>query len=191
MAMFFTAPLPSAAEHRLWSFWRKALASVGATMLLSVAVASLSGPAIGQQKTLKDQLVGAWTYVSVDTVRPDGSRTAMYGPNPQGIAIFDVGGHYALVNARSGLSKFASSNRLLGSPEEYKAVVQGTIAHFGRYTVNEADKTITFHIETSTFPNWNGLEQKRPFSLTGDELKWTTPVASGGGSGEIVLKRAK
>ena len=82
-------------------------------------------------------------------------------------------------------------HRMQGSPEEYKAVVQGTIAHFGRYTVNEVDKTITFHIETSTFPNWNGLEQKRPFSLVSDELRWTTPAASGGGSGEIVLKRAK
>jgi hypothetical protein len=191
MVMLFTAQLSSAGDRRLWSFWRRTLASTAAMMLLSVAVTSLSGSAIGEQKTLKDQLIGAWTYVSVDTVRPDGSRTAMYGPNPQGIAIFEAGGHYALVNARSGLSKFASSNRMQGSPEEYKAVVQGTMAHFGRYTVNEADKTITFHIETSTFPNWNGLEQKRPFSLSGDELKWTTPVASGGGSGEIVLKRAK
>jgi hypothetical protein len=77
-----------------------------------------------------------------------------------------------------------------GTPEEYKAVVQGMNAHFGRYTVNETDKTITFHIETSTFPNWNGIEQKRPFTLTGDELKWTT-AASGGGTAEVVLKRAK
>ena len=75
-----------------------------------------------------------------------------------------------------------------GSPEEYKAVVQGSIAHFGTYTVNEADRTITFHIQTSTFPNWNGAVQKRPFTLKGDELKWTTPAASGGGSGEVVLR---
>lgn len=52
--------------------------------------------------------------------------------------------------------------------------------------------TITFRIQTSTFPNWNGVEQKRPFSLAGDELKWTTtPAASGGGLGEVVLKWAK
>jgi Lipocalin-like domain len=56
--------------------------------------------------------------------------------------------------------------------------------------VNDADKTITFHIETSTFPNWNGTEQKRPFTVTGDELKWTT-AASSGGSAEVVLKRAQ
>ena len=161
------------------------------TTLLFLGVAVLSGDAVGQQKTLKEQLVGAWTYGSVDTVRPDGSRVPMYGPNPHGVAIFDGNGRYALVNARSGLPKFASNNRMEGSPEEYKAVVQGSIAHFGRYTVNEADKTITFHIDTSTFPNWNGVEQRRPFTVTGDELRWTTPAASGGGSGEVVLKRAK
>jgi hypothetical protein len=78
-----------------------------------------------------------------------------------------------------------------GSADENKAVVQGTIAHFGTYTVNEADRSITFHIETSTFPNWNGTEQKRPISVTGDELKWVTPASTGAGSAEVVLTRAK
>ncbi len=115
----------------------------------------------------------------------------MYGPNPQGLVIFDGNGHYALVNARADQPKIASNNRMEGTPEEYKAIVQGSIAHFGRYTRNEADKTITFQIQTSTFPNWNGTVQKRPFILMGDELRWTTPAASGGGSGEVVLRRAK
>lgn len=161
-----------------------------ATALLFLGISLQSANAIGQN-SLNEQLAGAWTYVSVDTVRPDGSRTPMYGPNPQGLVIFDGHGHYALVNSRIDLPKYASKDRMQGTPEEYKAVVQGSIAHFGRYTINEADKTITFHIDTSTFPNWNGVEQRRPFSLSGDNLKWTTPAASGGGSGEVVLKRAR
>jgi lipocalin-like protein len=188
--MPLTATLLAAAKHRLRVSWRDAVASACTTTLLLVAAAPLSATAIAQQRTLRDQLIGAWTYVTVDAVRPDGTRTPMFGPHPQGIVIFDASGRYALINARSGLSKFASNNRTEGSPEEYKAVVQGSIAHFGSYTVNDADKTITFHIETSTFPNWNGVEQKRPFTLIGDELRWTTPTASVGGSGEIVLKRA-
>ncbi|WP_242431882.1 lipocalin-like domain-containing protein [Burkholderia sp. Bp9031] len=149
-----------------------------------------SGAALSQQ-SLDQQLAGAWTYVSVDTVRPDGSRTPMYGPNPHGLVIFDGHGHYALVNSRGDLPKYVSNDRMKGSAEEYRAVVQGSIAHFGTYVVNEADKTITFRIDTSTFPNWNGVEQRRPFVLSGDELRWTTPAASGGGSGEVVLRRAK
>lgn len=158
--------------------------------LLFLGVALCSREAVGQQKTLQEEIVGTWTYVSVDTVGTDGSRAPIYGPDPQGIASFDRDGHYILLTARRGQAKFASGNRMKGTPEEYKAVVQGSIAHFGTYAVNEADKTITFHIETSTFPNWNGTEQKRPFTLTGDELRWTTP-ASSGGSAEVVLKRAR
>ena len=158
--------------------------------LMFLGVALPSGDAVGQEKMLKDQIVGTWTYVAVDTVSPDGSRVPMYGPNPQGLASFDGNGRYILLTARPGLPKFASNNRMEGTPEEYKAVVQGSNAHFGRYTVNEADKTITFHIENSTFPNWNGAEQKRPLTITGDELKWTT-AGSSGGLAEVVLKRAK
>lgn len=169
---------------------RHSTLALAAVALLFPGVAGLSGDAVGQEKTLKEQLVGTWTYVSVDTVNPDGSRVPMYGPNPQGLASFDGNGRYILLTARSGQPRFASNNRMEGTPEEYKAVVQGSIAHFGRYTVNETDKTITFHIETSTFPNWNGAEQKRPFTLTGDELKWTT-AGSSGGMAEVVLKRAK
>jgi hypothetical protein len=115
----------------------------------------------------------------------------MFGPDPQGLAIFADNGRYVvLLTTRTGQPTFASNNRMEGTPEENKAVVQGSIAHFGRYTVNHAEKTITFHIEASTFPNWNGVEQKRPFTLTVDELKWTT-AASSGGSAEVILKRAK
>lgn len=149
-----------------------------------------SGLALGQP-SLDQQLAGAWKYVSVDTVRPDGSRTPMYGPNPQGLVIFDGHGHYALVNARGDLPKYGSNDRMKGNADEYRAVGQGSIAHFGTYVINEADKTITFRIDASTFPNWNGVVQRRPFALSGDELRWTTPAASGGGSGEVVLKRAK
>ena len=159
-------------------------------VLLFLGVALPLGDAVGQEKTLKEQIVGTWTYVSVDTVSLDGSRVPMYGPNPQGLASFDRDGCYILLTSHSGLPKFASNNRMEGTPEEYKAVVQGSIAHFGRYTVNEADKTITFYIENSTFPNWNGTEQKRPLFITGDELKWTT-AGSSGGLAEVVLKRAK
>jgi len=151
----------------------------------------LPGTAVGQKKSLKEQIVGTWKYVSVDNVKPDGSRAPLFGPNPQGRATFDSKGNYVLMTSRAGQPKFASNDRNQGTDDEYKAVVKGSIAHFGRYEVNEAEKTITFKIETSTFPNWNGTSQKRPFSISGDELKWVTPSASSGGSAEVVLKRAE
>lgn len=167
----------------------------GLSLALPALMCLISGlaasEAIGQQKSLQDQVVGTWSYVSVDVVQPDGKRVPLFGPHPRGLAVFDRSGHYILMTARDGQQRFASTNRMEGSADENKAVVQGTIAHFGTYTVNEADRSITFHIETSTFPNWNGTEQKRPISVTGDELKWVTPASTGAGSAEVVLTRAK
>ena len=71
-------------------------------------------------------------------------------------------------------------NRLQGTPEEYKAAVHGCNPHWGRYAVT-SDGAIVFKIEHAMFPNWEGMEQKRPFSISGDELRYKVPAASGGG----------
>ena len=56
--------------------------------------------------------------------------------------------------------------------------MQGSIAYFGTYLVNEADKVITAKIEGSTFPNQvGGADDRRIItSLTADELKFTNPA---------------
>jgi hypothetical protein len=147
-----------------------------------------------QQKSLKDQLVGTWNVLIVDDVHPDGSHVPAYGPNPIGTVLFGADGRYSLQIMRAAIPKFASNNRLKGTPEENKAVVQGMISHFGTYSVNEADKTFTIRIEGSSFPNWGGTQQKRLItSLTaGDELTWTNPTPSSGAvRTELAWKWAK
>ncbi len=58
--------------------------------------------------------------------------------------------------------------------------------------MSETDKTVATHVEGGTFPNWIGTDQKRPFTISGDELKWTTPTTSlGSGTALDVWKRAK
>src|SRR5262249_354217 len=159
------------------------------TLLLGAVMSlALSAPTYSQSAS---DVVCTWHYVSAETVSAGGKRSPTFGPNPKGIVVFEANGRYALIVTRSDQPKFASNNRLQGTPEENKAIVQGSISHFGTYAVNEADKTIVFHIQTSTFPNWDGAEQKRPFTISGDELKYTVPTASAGGKAEVVLKRIK
>ena len=74
---------------------------------------------------------------------------------------------------------------------ENKAVVQGSIATFGTYTVDETKKTYTLKFEGSSFPNRAETEQTRAFTIAADELKVTNPSTSVGGSSELVYKRAK
>jgi Lipocalin-like domain len=173
---------------------RLAILTASTVSLLILGISLPAGNAVAQQKSLKEQLVGTWKLVSSHNVRNDGSKIDVYGPNANGIVIYTSDGHFALVNTRSDLPKFASNSRDRGTPEEYKAVVQGSIAYFGTYTVNEADKVITAQIEGSTFPNAiGGPDQKRIITfLTADELKFTNPAAtSRGGTLELVWKRAK
>jgi len=86
-------------------------------------------PAAAQQKTLKEQLVGTWTFVSSTTKLPDGSPS--FGSDPKGLIIFTEDGRYSNQIHRSDLPKFASKNRLQGTPDENKAVVQGSVSSFG------------------------------------------------------------
>jgi Lipocalin-like domain len=86
--------------------------------------------------------------------------------------------------------KFASNNRLQGTPEENKAAVHGCNPHWGRYAVTE-DGAILFKIAHAMFANWEGTEQKRLYTIKGDELTYKVPTASGGGTAQLVWKRAK
>jgi len=61
----------------------------------------------------------------------------------------------------------------------------------GTYSQNRADNTLTFKVESSTFPNWNGTQQTRMIvTLSQDELKYITPTASSGGVGTVTWRRA-
>jgi hypothetical protein len=51
---------------------RSNVVSYSAVALLGLA--TVTGNALGQQKPLKEQIVGSWTYAANETVRPDGSR---------------------------------------------------------------------------------------------------------------------
>jgi lipocalin-like protein len=152
---------------------------------------SFALPTYAQQA---NDLVDAWTLVSI-TLEKDGKKTDFYGPNPQGQLIYDATGHFSVIITRSDLPKFASDNRVAGTPEENKAIVQGSLASFGTYSVNETDKTYTQHVESCTFPNWNGTDQKYSFDISGDELSLQVvsgPLTSiGTGTAYVVWKCAK
>ena len=154
--------------------------SLGITFCATAAVAQIS----------KDQVIGTWTLTAVKNILTDGTSTDSFGPSPRGTATFDGKGRFSIIIMRSDHPKFASNNRATGSADENKAVVQGSIAYFGTYSV--VDKVIIEKVEGGTWPNWVGTEQKRPIiSLTGDETKLSTPAASIGGTAENTYKRIK
>jgi hypothetical protein len=146
-----------------------------------IAICGLTATSASAQSA-KD-LVGTWKLES-NVLDQNGVKTDQFGPSPNGVLFFESNGRYALVITRADLPKFPGSGRSSGTPEDNKAVVNGSIGHFGTYAVE--DNAIVFKVEHSTFPNWDGGVQKRPLTLKGDELSFFVATASAGGGTSVV-----
>jgi len=158
-------------------------------LILATLAALALHPSIGMAQT--SPLVGTWTLTAADVIRPDGTRTEDYGPHPRGQAVFTADGHYSVEIFRGDRLKFASNDRLRGTPEEYKDASLSMSTHFGTYSVDPVNGTITFRITSASFPNLDGATQVRPFTLTGDELTWRVPPRPDGSVPVSTFKRAR
>jgi hypothetical protein len=161
--------------------------------LIAQTVAMREGLLFAQQTPRDPMLVGAWQLLRVDNVYADGRREALYGAHPHGMLMFDAQGRYSLQIFSQERIRFALNDKARGSAQEYQAAVQGSNAHFGEYAIDAATHSIRFRIAQASFPNWEGTEQKRSFTLIGDELKYTVPVPTTGanGTGEVVWQRIR
>jgi hypothetical protein len=129
---------------------------------------------------------GTYRFMS-ETRETNGTVVDIAGND--GRLVLDAHGNYVFTTIKTDLPKIVSNNRMTASPDEARQIVSGSLAHFGRYTVS--GNTLVFTVDRASFPNWNGIEQKRVFTLAGDELKYNLPVASGGGSVTLTWQRIK
>lgn len=160
-------------------------------ILAVVSVLSiLTGEAVAGQSA-QDQFVGTWSLVSIRYVRPDGAAIEPFGPHAKGMLVFD-GTHFSTEVMAGELPKFRSNNRMIGTPEEYEAISHGVVAYFGTYTVDETASVVTLHIERSSFPNWEGTDQKRKFSFSKNELRYSaaSTTANPAEAAELVWRKA-
>jgi hypothetical protein len=160
--------------------------------VVALGLAMLPTGAVSQQGSLKQQLVGAWTLVSIIATDKAGNKSDRRGPNPKGLLIFDASGRYSILTSRAELPNFAVDNVNQGSAEENKAVMTGMIANVGTWSVDEKTKTITTNVEAGSFPNLNGKTQTRVISsLTPDELRYVNGASVSGTVDEATWRRAK
>ena len=130
------------------------------SVITALGLALLPGSALAQQKSLKEQLVGTWTLVSVVNIRPDGTKFDPTDGKALGLMMYDGNSNFSFLNIRSDIPKLASNNRQKGTTDEYKAVAEGVLSYFGRYSIDEAGKFLIQHVVSSSFPNFNGADRK-------------------------------
>ncbi len=133
-------------------------------------------------KTLRQQLVGSWDQVISEVTMPDGKKSFPFGEKPNGTIMFTEDGRFVQVHIASGIPKVAANNRTAGTADENKAIVGGSIALFGTYTVDEDKKLVIFTVKASTFPNWDGaVQQRKIVVLSATEFVNENPGGSVGG----------
>lgn len=150
----------------------------------SIAIAQLPGNS-------KVDIAGTYTLVTVDNILADGTRVHLYGDKPQGLLIFDKLGNYSLQIMSLERPKFALGDKAKGTDEENREAIKGCNTHFGTFNIDADKQIITFNISHALFPNWEGISQKRPFTLSKGLFKYSVPSPTTGGTvtGEVVWKK--
>ena len=132
-------------------------------------------PPSAQGQSLKEQLLGTWTLVSWTQVVGDVEEPGLLGRDPVGQFIFAPDGHMCFSAMRRTRSKLAGPGPQAGTPEEKAAAYDGYVGYCGRYDVSEEERSVTFRLELSSFPNWTGTTQKRFVEVSGTRLRVNTP----------------
>jgi hypothetical protein len=147
-------------------------------LVLIVCSAFLANPLYSQAKPAaasRDQLVGAWRLVSIETVRPNGEVIfPFYGKHPEGLIMYDGSGWISvqIVSDPAPKAPAASSREsvLAAAPAEKARAFDGYYAYYGTWTFDAANSTVTHHIQQSLTPGERGEDAVRHFVLDGDRL---------------------
>ncbi len=128
----------------------------------------------------RQRLIGSWRHIGATV---NGKPRPGRGERPKGIIIYDAHGYMACqVAPDREVSK--AGDKPTG--EEAIAALDGHIAYFGTYTVDEQARTVTHHRDGSVQPGDKGAVV-RGYEFVGDRLI-LRPV---GTSMEVVWERIK
>jgi len=115
----------------------RALFGVTTTIAL---IGAVSAPALAQQ-SLHSQLEGVWKVTADYDQFTDGHKRNPMGNNPQGMAGFTPSGTF--------IFELMSGDRSAKSGTGPVDPVGPAIAFFATYTVDEQNKTYTYHVQTA------------------------------------------
>ncbi len=143
--------------------------------------------------TESDKFIGAWRLVSAGFQSEDGSvAQSPYGPEPEGILMYDAQGSMSAQLANKNRSAFAVADRMAGTPGEIKAAFESYQAYYGHYKIDEREQMVTHTVTQALLPNWVGTKQRRYYKFKDGRLILRTPPMTIGGksvTGELVWEK--
>lgn len=115
-------------------------------------------------------LVGSWRLVSCVEHGADGNVSYPMGTDAIGQLNYDSAGRMSAQLVERGQPRFAEEDLRRATDTEKAAAWSRYFGYFGTYTVDEGARTVTHHIEGSSFPNLVGTDQVRTFRLDDGRL---------------------
>ena len=122
----------------------------------------------------RDLLLGIWKLLSYEFRLSDGIVIRPMGQGVKGILMYDASGWMSLQIFDPERPKFTTNDWMSGTPEEAKAALDGLMAYYGTWEVNEQKGTVIHHVEGSSFPNWCGIDREQFFELKKNHLTLMT-----------------
>lgn len=140
----------------------------------TLLLASILLPAQPQPDKLADRFLGAWRLVSVQG-HPAGLPD-FYDNQPSGILMYDRSGWMSVQIANHGnRPAWPRSGRQFHSVSSARTTAEKAgafdtyIAYYGKYTLDPVAGTVTHHLEDSSIPGSQGIDNVRYFEFQGDD----------------------
>jgi hypothetical protein len=149
-------------------------------LLIGIGLGLLAMQAWAGAPALKEQLVGTWTLVGTE-VSAAGSKPVPVDAPASGILVFTGDGRFAQIQLVAGVARAQSRSRVRGVEDDGEgATATESIATFGTYAVDDAARTVTYNVQSSTVAGWEGTTQTRAIqSVTVQELRLGGSPAAG------------
>ena len=147
--------------------------------VLAFAAASVATPPA--HAAAPEDLVGTWRLVSFEDVE-DGKIVRRFGEKPIGLFVYTRDGHVISQIAnpanpvciapgkKSGPGRKDDPASPACNPEQMQALLDGTVAYWGAYSVDAAAGVVTHNVLSDVSSGYAGTVQRRPFRLDGDHL---------------------
>lgn len=112
-----------------------------------------------------DRFYGAWNLVSQFAYRANGDIYYPRGEDAIGRIMYDSSGSMAVQLMRV--------NHPLTDLTSYQTAMQGYLAYFGAFSVDEQSKIVTHAVQGATYAPYIGTELKRFYEFSEDDTKLT------------------
>ncbi|WP_207460050.1 lipocalin-like domain-containing protein [Azospirillum sp. SYSU D00513] len=112
------------------------------------------------------RIQGQWQLLRWVRLTDTGEVTWPFGQSATGMLIYADDGRMMVQMMAGNRPNLNTDNPLTGDTDARAAAYSSYLAYFGTFRIDRSDDRAVIHqIEGSSFPDWSGTVQERPFTL--------------------------